>query len=193
MKSLFLCLLLTLPAAAQRKLWTWTPSPANSPTVKLGHQILASSTSLDGTAVIALAEVRFDGEPLQFDRVEYRIIMIDPKGAKVFDLDFSSMTKVPDRDALTGKTPVRWSVTMVKPGKFAVSTGDHVIVITRKGKKLTWEGIDLKPDEEVHFQPAASAPTYFKSTRVPVGAIEWQPGDTTQYFTFSAVELWSLK
>lgn len=195
MKPLLLCLLLTLPAAAQRKLWTWTPPNQDA---DVSHTVLAYSALPSGAAALIYAEVDFS--PPERGAFAYRAVLISPKGIA---LQSAVLTPPAGYDSALNFNPnlhPKWLVVGTSKTDATLTDGEQVIRFSLKGKVAAIAAQTVGPiDERGAFampSGAGSLPSYLKFERAFAGnVVASLPGEsfTVPSYRLTSVELWSLK
>lgn len=196
MKTLLLCLALTLPAAAQRKLWTWTPPNQDA---DVSHTILAYSAMPTGAVAMIYVEVDFfDGEPLQIRT--YKAALISSKGITLKEIPLPLPTAYDEALNFNPNFRPRWIVAGTSKSDVTMTDGEHVVRFSLRGKVPTITPQSVGPVHErgafASPSSAGSLPSYLKFEKAFAGDVSASlPGDsfTVPSYRLTSVELWSLK
>lgn len=198
MRTLLLCLALTLPAAAQRKLWTWTPPNQDA---KVGHHIVRSASTASGLTAVIYLEADFNNlEEFQQAHLKWRAALVSSKGVTIAQTEIPAPAFAQEYKILETPGNLRWQVASVGKASITMTEGAILVSFRLTGKTGAITIMQAGDGEDFLAQEGGSPlPSFLKRSKAYAGRVQWEydgpagPGVATEFHRLASVELWSLK
>ncbi len=187
MKIVLLLLALSLPLAAQRKLWTWESPLKNQDYI---GSINASMVDAKGYTALVIGEAWFDGGQTPVVS-RHRILWIAPTG-KVLHEEVIDRSGESSREAVDGLD--FWKILYVSNVALAVTDGKELWTVKLKKKAKAREVTAVSEFTEL-ITPAgtgANFPGWIQQTSAGQGWFDFAGGNY-HFAAPKSVSLWSLK